>query len=206
MKAIILAAGRGTRLGSLTQSYPKSLITVRDRPLLTYTLDILEKYSLEKIVVIGGYKIEKLKSFLSDYPNVQLIENPDYELGNVVSLWQARSELDDDFLLMNADHIYPESLLDKLFEHKTGIVAACDFDRTLGNDDMKVKLNKKTLVAISKKLNEFDGGYIGMTLVRRNALSDYYQALNKTYDKNKLGVVEDILQTLVQENLPPHDR
>jgi len=67
MKIIIAAAGRGTRMKNLTVSQPKHLIKVLGRPFLFYLLENIKAAGYKDIIVIGGYKIEKLRNFLNSY-------------------------------------------------------------------------------------------------------------------------------------------
>jgi choline kinase len=76
----------------------------------------------------------------------------------------------------------------------------CDFDRSLGNDDMKVKLTSdKRVKAISKQLTDFDCGYIGMTYVDSSREGLYREMISKVIDRfGEKAVVENILQILAE--------
>lgn len=206
MKAIILAAGRGSRLGGITDGLPKALVRIAGKPLIDYTLDFLDHPSVAKKIVVGGFQWEKMVAALTNRPGITWLPNPDFQLGSIVTLWQAREELcGDDILLLNADHIYPAHFLEKLLRHPQGIIAACDFDRPLADDDMKISETPKGFVgAISKKLTQYNGGYIGMTLIRKDSLPSYTAALESLWISDKKAVVEEILQRLIDQQRPPH--
>lgn len=165
MQAVILAAGMGMRLGSFTKARPKALVRVAGRELILRVLDFLDHPAISERVVVAGFESEKLSAFLAKHdPKVKMVHNPNFRDGSIRSIETALELVKGDFLIVNADHIYPKRMLNKIIEDKRGVTAVCDFDRTLGSDDMKVKLGAGgTLKFIGKKLSDFDCGYIGMT-------------------------------------------
>ncbi len=204
MKAIVLAAGRGTRLGNKTEQLPKALLDISGRPLLEYTLDFLAGAEWEEIIIVGGFEFETFAQYLKKRPDITLLQNKDFHSGNIVTLKTARQHLNDGFLLMNADHIYPKTFLSQLLQHRSGVVAACDFDRDLVADDMKVwEEPKGQIKSIHKKLAAFNGGYIGMTLVNQDSLANYLQAFDLVCTQRPEASVEEVLQQLADQGTPP---
>ena len=207
MKAIILAAGIGTRLGSLTESRPKPLVNVGGKPLLDHTLDTLEQLGVEQVVVVGGYMIDRLRGHLKNgRSKIVLLENRRFREGNLLSLMAALDHLVGDILVMNADHIYPVELMKRFTGPGPAEVRiACDFDRVLGSDDMKVLLDPEhRLVRIGKGLTEYNGGYIGMTFVPASRIEDYRQAILTTHTKKKgSALVEEVLGHLADTGRSP---
>ncbi len=195
MKAVILAAGRGSRLGALTNSIPKSLLPVAGKPLIHYTLDLCRDF--EEVLVVGGYAFPKLEADLAGRP-VRLLCNRDFRMGSITSLVKAVPYLAEDFLLANADHIYPRSLFEKFVQDGPGLRAACDFDRRLIHDDMKIRCDPGGRIStIRKDLLSFDGGYIGMTFCPAPFLKTYLRAVQATLVGRGPGAsVEEVLQTL----------
>lgn len=210
MKAIVLAAGTGSRLGEITRARTKGMVPVKGRKLIDYLLDFFEKDFFNEIIVVGGFCYEDLRDHIGtlNYSNVRVIENRNYLKGNIFTLLTALNEFKgDSFLITNVDHIYPPVMFRKMKESMSGITGMCDFDRVLGADDMKVRLrdDKSTIKAISKQLDEFDCGYIGMTYVDRSC-EDYYRAcVEKTVERvGEKAVVENVLQFMAEsgENAP----
>ena len=124
MQAIILAAGMGKRLGHLTQDNTKCMIQVNGVTLIERMLRQLDNLSpsLEKIVVVTGYKGAKLKSFISllDISTpVEYVDNPLYAAtNNIYSLYLAKEHLlQDDTLLFESDLIFEDSVIDALLHH-----------------------------------------------------------------------------------------
>ena len=127
--------------------------------------------------------------------------NTNYRKGNILSLASAFDDIGGDFLLMNADHIYPRRMLPKIIPTGDSITAICDFDRPLGTDDMKVKLSpERTISKISKTLTEYDCGYIGMTYCPSSKLSIYKQAFKSVLETDgDTSNVERILGRLAED-------
>lgn len=208
MKAILLAAGLGSRLGILTKDIPKATVEVGSIPLINRVISFTETFISKDIIVIGGYNCEHLWQVIDD-SRIRKIENPEYRKGNYFSLYCAREYLDDDFLIMNIDHLYPSHLARMIKETDNGIWAVVDFDRRLYQDDMKIRIdgnvdNNSHITAISKELEEFDGGYCGITIVRGPAIEDYKEAFNNVARQERdQAVVEDVLEELIRLNKPP---
>jgi len=209
MRVVVLSAGTGSRLGELTKNKPKALVQVGGVPLVDHLLAFIDHSFFEEILVVGGFAFDGLKAYLESkrISKIKVIWNPLYRKGNIFTLLRAMESFSgDSFLVTNIDHIYPRGMFDKMKRSLDGLVAMCDFDRALTADDMKVKLNHdhKTIKMISKQLTDFDGGYIGMTFVDRNAFGLYQEAVNKALAKfGDACVVENVLQLLAETGNPP---
>jgi choline kinase len=159
---------------------------------------------VNRIFVIGGYNFPVLKKHLDSRKDVYLIDNKDYRAGSVLTLEKAIPFLKDSFLLMNVDHIYPPEMFEKIAQNTDpdSIVAMVDSDRELGDDDMKVRLNEEgNIERISKQLDEFDVGYIGMTFVGKNRAGQYKNGLEKvrveTRGRANVEAILDFLCNLI---------
>lgn len=110
MKAIILAAGRGSRLGSLTDDRPKCLAELGGMTLIGRQLRTLGDAGITDIVIVTGYRSEMLA-----LPGTRRVHNPDWEDTNMVeSLFRAESEFGDDMIVAYGDIVYEPRLLDEL--------------------------------------------------------------------------------------------
>lgn len=205
MQAVILAAGLGNRLGDLTSDRPKALVPVDGRELILHTLDFVDHPSISERIVVTGYEGERLREFLAEHcPGVRTVHNPHYRDGSIRTIEAALPHVAGDFLLLNVDHLYPRRMLGRILERARGITAICDFDRRLVTDDMKVKLGTKgTLKRIRKSLEEFDGGYIGMTFCSASHLHAYREAVRAARrTEGDAAAVEAALGALAAQEEP----
>jgi UDP-N-acetylglucosamine diphosphorylase/glucosamine-1-phosphate N-acetyltransferase len=108
MKAVILAAGEGKRLRPLTVSEPKVMIPVANRPILEYVVESLVKNDLNEIVMVVGYRKERIMSHFEDGrkfgAKIEYVVQ-EKQLGNAHALACARDRVSDDFLVLSGDNI-----------------------------------------------------------------------------------------------------
>lgn len=182
MNVIVLAAGTGSRLGERTRELPKPAVVVAGRPLLGYTVAFARRAGAARIAVVLGFRNDVSEPLARELGVDRILYNPAFaDAGNLISLGVARAAglCDDGFLLMNADHIYHPAIADTVkaaAAAATSTTAFIDHDRTLGPDDMKVRLDdEKHVMSIDKQLETWDAGYVGMTFVPRSAVASYFQ-------------------------------
>jgi len=125
VKAIILAAGMGTRMGSMTKSLPKCLaIQFNGESLLNNQIQTLKRSGVYDIVVVRGYEGEKIK-----VPKIRYAWNRDYAANNVLeSLMCAENELEGDVIISYSDIWYQDSVLKKLLRSDKDIAIGVDID------------------------------------------------------------------------------
>ncbi len=204
MKAVVLAAGTGSRLGEITKVRTKGMVPVNGKRMIDYLLDFFDLDFFDQVFIVGGFHYEDLRNHVQEkgLANVRVLENPDYLKGNIFTLMTALKEFrGDSFLITNVDHIYPRVMFEQMRKSLSGIRAMCDFDRTLTDDDMKIKLRRdgRCIELISKQLKEFDCGYIGMTYVDASHESIYRRSVEKTLEKvGDKAVAENVLQYLAE--------
>lgn len=121
MQAIILAAGMGRRLGTLTNENTKCMIKVHGKTLIERMLEQLSSLNLSRIIIVIGYKGENLKKYIETkftYLNIQYVENPIYDkTNNIYSLYLAKDYLlEDDTLLLESDLIFNTGIIRKLLD------------------------------------------------------------------------------------------
>lgn len=102
MRAILLAAGMGTRLRPLTLTTPKSLVEVNGKPMLERQIEYLQEVGVQEIIVVTGYLAEKF-DYLVDKYNVKLVHNDKYNVyNNIYTMYLVREYLQDAYV-MDAD-------------------------------------------------------------------------------------------------------
>lgn len=203
MNAVLLAAGLGSRLGALTKELPKALIAVGGQPLLLHALGFAACLRPSRVVVVGGFGFSLVKEALARFRGgltVDLVENPHFRDGNLVSLLAARPLLTKGFLVMNVDHIYRPAIAPVVARAVDRVTAFIDTDRTLGDDDMKVERDPEgRVVAIAKTLTTFDCGYVGMTRVPTTLLGRYWDEADRALAEEGRAIhVERILARLAR--------
>lgn len=208
MDAIVLAAGLGSRLQEMTRELPKALVPVAGRTLIDYAIHFARRAGAEKLVVVGGFYAEDVAAEVKRIDaKAVMADNPDYRLGNLLSLVAGIRHIasDRDLLLMNTDHIYRPAIADIVraaTESAERVTAFCDFDRKLGADDMKVALTPERdghryVTDMEKSLQAWDAGYVGMTYVPSQCQGEYRSAIEATTRTRGGGaVVEQVLVTL----------
>jgi len=180
MKAIILAAGKGERLMPLTSDTPKSLLELENETtLLESQLITINKTAIDKVVIVTGYLTEKIESKVQRYSkeyniDIQIIYNPFFDISNnLLSLWQAKHEMESDFIIINGDDIFNDSVLLGLLEHDKNELITMVIDRkeTYDEDDMKLIVENGRILEVGKEipLNEANGESIGMIRVTGEA-------------------------------------
>jgi 2-aminoethylphosphonate-pyruvate transaminase len=213
MQAIVLAAGLGSRLGDLTRAIPKALIEVDDRPLIDYALAFAGAVGIEpeRTVVVGGFCYPDLRARIAAIaPTVRCVDNPAFRKGNLVSLRAGLPHIapGDGFLLMNTDHIYRPAIAEivgGVVRSATEVTAFCDFDRSLGDDDMKVELDVQRRVRdMAKTLPTWDAGYVGMTFIPGPRARAHAAAGEAALAVGGDAIhVESVLVQLVHDGAPP---
>ena len=161
-KALILAAGFGSRLAPITDKVPKSLVPVNGKPILFKQIDNLLENDISDITIISGYKSEVLeKAVHVNWPNIHVIESVDYATtNNMYSAWLGIKRMFPDgnitpFLMMNADVFYDASVLKALLIDEAQDAIVVDMGRYI-EESMKVVKKGDRLVAISKKITPED--------------------------------------------------
>ena len=149
-QGLILAAGRGRRLGSKVEELPKCLLRVGGKTLLDHQLDMLESAGVRDICVVAGY--HKQAVFRACHRRATVIYNEHWaDTNSLYSLSLARQWVDSNVVVMNCDVLIEPSILKQLLATGSSCFA---YDSSSGGDDehMKVELLGNRLVAMSKSL------------------------------------------------------
>lgn len=204
MQAVILAAGKGSRLGEITKNLPKSFLEIEGRKIIEYNINMLNKYGVTEIIIVTGYKSEKFEALFKDRNGIKIIYNPFYEISNVLtSFWTAQENLNDDFIYMHADTLCDTYIFEKLLKKNGDIVLPVDFG-VCDEEAMKVSLVDDRIKYINKtmKLENSDGEFIGIAKVSKKCLNCLKKVtIEIMKEKNFSAFFEVALQKIIDDDL-----
>jgi choline kinase len=186
MKAIILSAGQGSRLGHLVDDRPKCLIDLNGRTLLDRQLDTLEANGVDEAVVVTGFHdhlVEEVLAKRGGGPNVRTSFNPFYKVAdNTGSLFMARAELSGDCLVWNGDTLVSNGLMSRVVGNdRAGICVTIDRKESYDDDDMKVIAGQNgRLRAIGKRIAQgVNAESIGLLAFRGGGAELFREAIER---------------------------
>jgi choline kinase len=175
MEAVILAAGMGTRLGSLI---PKPLTSLVDeKTILDHQIEnLMCRSQIKKIYLVVGYKKEII---MEKFPDLLFVYNNAYARTNTAkSLLAALNKIEDDVMWMNGDVFFDTEILDLLLQSK---VSACLVDRKkCGAEEIKYRLNGDGFIQqLSKSVKKAQGEALGINVIRKSDLKKFRNELVK---------------------------
>ena len=217
MRAIILAAGRGKRLGDLTEECPKGLIRLNGKPLIEWQFEALQGAGIKEVGIVVGHMSEKFT-----YPQVTYFKNEEWSKTNMVSsLLCARSWLEADTCIVSySDIVYPEETVSKLMNVEGDITITYNTKwRSLWEERFKDPLSDAEtfkindhglLVDIGNKTNDISsiqGQYMGLLKFTKTG----WKAINGFLQKSKLltdkidmtSLLQSLLKNGIQINTVP---
>jgi choline kinase len=157
-KALILAAGLGTRLAPITNDRPKSLVPVNGKPILLKQIENLRLNGVMDITIVSGYKADALEAAVHEqYPEIKIVESVDYaSTNNMYSAYLGIKSMFPDgdikpFYMMNADVFYDASVITALEKDARDNLVVVDIGRYI-EESMKVIEKDGRLAVISKKV------------------------------------------------------
>ena len=221
MKAIILAAGEGSRMCKLTQNIPKPLVNVNGKSIIERQLSILKQNDILDIIIVTGPHHEKF-----NFKNVVYVNNLDYKKHDTLgSLMTARDYMNDEIITTYADQIFEEKILKSMteFTGDIGIAVDLDWEKNYVNRDQHPKseaenvlINGNEILELRKNIseckeNEKIGECLGLMKFSRKASKvflDKYSEL-ETSHKGKFhnapslekALISDMIQELIDSEI-----
>ena len=220
MKAIILAAGEGSRMGKLTQNIPKPLVKVNGKSIVERQLSILRQNEILDVIIITGPHNEKF-----NFEKIRYIPDKNFRVHDQLdSLMSAKKEIDGDIIILFADIIFEDIILAKILESKSDISIAVDMDlerthisRTDNSFDEadKVRFERGSVSRIFRTTTEEDkkfeiGEFIGLMKLSKNGSKqfvDCYEKIHthegKFHDAQSIEKAKliDLLQELIENKI-----
>jgi len=169
MRAIMLAAGVGARLGAGAEAPPKALLEFGGKSLLRRHLDILRAAGVSELALVLGYRADMIEREIAacganDFVRPTL--NPDYRNGSIVSLWAVRDALrrGGDVLLMDADVLYDPRIMARLVATRHANCFLMDRDFEPGDEPVKLCIRDGRIVDFEKQVkhvHDYAGESVG---------------------------------------------
>jgi choline kinase len=205
MKALILAAGRGTRIRSVHGERPKCLIRLNDNgdTILDQQIENLLSAGVSDIGIVVGYEMEQILEHVrvrhyGSLRRIRFFLNPRFaETNNIYSLWLARDWLKgDSFVCLNADVVFDARLLTAALKSHRSITMIVDPEWR--DETMKVIVNDGKIVRMSKGIprEEFSGTYLGITAFSSAIHHRFFRNVDALIES---GRVNDFFNTAVQQ-------
>lgn len=213
MHAIILSAGRGSRLLPLTTDLPKCLLPIGMTTVLGMQLDTLAKAGVKTATVVTGFNAHLVEDELNSRPHgpkVKTVFNPFFQVAdNLASCWMVRKKMKKDFLIINGDTLFSPALIDKVLNAPAApITVTIDMKGHYDGDDMKVTLDETRLLSIGKTLTpqQTDGESIGMLRFMGEGRETFKNELERRMRKEDgtkswyLSAIDNLAKSGVQIN------
>ena len=190
MKAILLAAGRGTRISRKVERVPKSTLPVDGVPLIRRSVELLQSAGMQ-CVVCTGFEEKKVKKALDGIENITYCYNPFYDITNsIASIWFAKDEMDDDLLVLNADVFFSGEILEQVISDQRNPVMAIDYSRTVEGDyffatsmDGRIEKYGKGL-----PLEQRSCEYVGMAKIEKSFLPKFIRRMEELIESQQHNV------------------
>lgn len=190
MKAIILAAGQGTRLKKYTENLPKGMLSFMGKTMIERQIELYRKCGIENIIVVRGFAADKIT-----YKGIKYYTNEDFANTNMVeSLMVAREEFDDDCILSYSDILFEEKMLRAMMQSSADFAVAVDdgwedyWKKRYGKIDFDTESlsldqegNIIELGLEAPKLEDIDARYIGLLKLSRAGLRHIETIMEKAY-------------------------
>ena len=210
-KGVILAAGVGDRLGSLTLACPKVLLPIKENaPLITYPIQALAAAGIEEIAIVVGYLSDKVIEALGNGSNfgvkLQYIHNSDYLSGNAISVYRAEDWAQGaSVVLCMGDHVIEEKLVKHLLDTSQTLDETLCVDYTPApyhqlDEATKVTVdNTGAIKDIGKELVRWDALDTGFFLLTEN----FFRALHELVNQQGADVeITDVIKFLINRGNP----
>lgn len=206
MKALILAAGRGTRISRYLEGNPKCTVNIGGTSLIRYTIELLNSFGITDIGIVLGYRKQIIRTELADM-NVRFFENPFFDVTNsIASAWFSHEFLtdDDDILIMNGDVYLDREIMPLILNTSPDRTPLLFADETRREEaDYKFCYRDGILLKYGKELtgDDITGEYIGVARLSRAYLPRFRQKLMSMIDEQKHSVWwENVLYELSHES------
>jgi L-glutamine-phosphate cytidylyltransferase len=200
MKAIIMAAGKGTRMQAIHGDIPKGTIPIGETSILRNMIGAIKANGINEIIVVGGYKIDLLREHIGN--EAKVIFNPLYEHGDdITSMWVSQKYMNEDFLYFHGDAVFSSDFIKNLVQDPRERVMLIE-KKECDEEDSKVLINSTTnsVLKVSKKVpvSEAHGEFVGIAKFSGNAVKSFVNSMNHVVEKKGIQNYEsEIIQNMI---------
>lgn len=204
MQAIIMAAGKGSRLGHLTDDKPKGFLEIQGVKLIEYNIALLHANGIKDIIIVTGYYNEKYEELVSKIEGVQCVFNPFYEMMNVLgSFYMAQEYLKiEDTIYMHADTLCSPEIFEKMLQSEGDMILPVEY-KLCDEEAMKVRTEQGMVVEISKQIpcEQGEGEFIGIAKISGNLIPELKMVSKKLMkEKQFSSYFEGAIQELINKS------
>ena len=221
MKAIVIAAGEGSRMGKLTKNIPKPLVLVNGKSIIERQLSILKQNKILDVIIVTGSHNEKF-----NFKNVVYVNDLDHKKHDTLgSLMTARDYMNDEIIITYADQIFDEKIMESInnFSGDIGIAVDLDWEKNYVNRDQHPKseaenvlINGNEILELRKNIseckeNEKIGECLGLMKFSRKASKvflDKYSELEISHQGKfhnapslEKALISDMIQELIDSEI-----
>ncbi|BFN05013.1 phosphocholine cytidylyltransferase family protein [Clostridium tetani] len=182
--AVILAAGLGSRLNSVTEdNIPKGMLEIEGKSLVERSINNLFENGIERIIIVTGHLNNYYDALCEKYENIKTIKNSNYaNTGSMASLAVAKDLIKEDFLLLESDLIYEKRAIKELqyIDKKDCVLLS---GKTNSGDEVYIEVRDNSIYKVSKDkhgLNSIYGELVGIVKVSM----DLFEKMMIEYSKN----------------------
>lgn len=216
MKAIILAAGKGTRMGKYTENLPKGMLNLNGKTLIERQIETLKSAGITDIAIVTGYQANKI-----NYQNIKYFHNKNYDTTNMLeSLMTAKDFIEgNDILICYSDIIYTKEAVEKCINSQADIGVAVDKDwkalwqlryGKIDYDLESLTVKNGQIIELGKEVNtskNLEYRYVGIIKLSEKGVKNFIQTYNNCIGKKweqsgksfEQGYMTDILNKIISD-------
>ncbi|RXM78519.1 phosphocholine cytidylyltransferase family protein [Clostridium tetani] len=190
MKAIILAAGKGTRLKKYTKNLPKGMLEFMGKTIIERQIELYRLCGIEDIIIVKGFAGDKI-----NYDGVKYYTNYEYEITNMVeSLMVAKEEFNKDIIISYSDILFERHMLEKMIKTKGDYIISVDdnwkeywiqrYGRIDFDTESLIIDEDNNIISIGRedpRLEDIDARYIGLLKFSKKGVENILHILNRDY-------------------------
>ena len=208
MKAVVLAAGKGTRIHGLTNGGPKSLLPLGDTTLLGQSLRHFRDQGVDELVIVTGYRRDMIADYVRrEWPGkLEIVYNPHYDSTNVLySFWLALPWIGEgDFLFLHADTVFSAEVLARLLAHApgAGMVFAVD-GHPCEEEEMKLRSRDGRVVLVTKQMpsDSADGEFLGLARISGAQVAGLRRHAERLFEEGTFNAFFELaVQRMIDED------